>query len=206
MSNERQAVILIHGLWMKPWTWFSFHQYLRDKGYHVYRFGYKTSRQSFDLSQHQLEAFVNSRPEPTVHMVGHSMGGLLALKASQNIRKTGRLVMLASPINGSKVAKHISQTPFLKKLLKFAETPLIEGIKITQTDRPTMMIMGNWPIGLGRIFYRFKEPSDGTVAVASTQADWLDKHQVINSNHLGILKNKQAKLLTWQFIKESDHD
>ncbi len=201
MSKNDEAVVLIHGLWMQAWTWYAFRRYFMAKGMRVYRFAYPTSGQDFDKSSRNLAAFVNSRPEQTIHLVGHSMGGLLAAKTEPNIRKNGKMVMLASPINGSDVAQKMGQNRLLKRLLNHAHRPLTQGLE-KPTQRATMMVMGDRSWGLGRVIHRFDGPSDGTVSVASTQADWLTEHHVVRCNHMGILTNKQALKLTWAFLQK----
>lgn len=206
MSHDGEAIVLVHGLWMKPWTFYAFKRYFMAKGYHVYRFGYKTTKQEINKSSDQLAAFVNSRPQETVHLLGHSMGGILSVRAAENIRKKGKIALLASPINGSQVAKKMAKSSWQKRLLHWAIEPLTHGVESVKTNRSCQMVMGNWPIGIGRLVYHFDEPSDGTVAVSETQADWLDKHHVINTNHLGILRNKQAMDLTWQFLSKEQNE
>jgi pimeloyl-ACP methyl ester carboxylesterase len=198
----KQAVILVHGLYMKPWTWMSYRRFLSRQGYQVYLFGYKTTSQSFDLTLMQLTAFVNSRPEKTVHLVAHSMGGILSVRALAKIRKAGKLVMLGTPLNGSKVARKLLQRGWHKGLLKYATEPLTTGAVEAVKHRETLMIAGTSPFGLGRFIEPRLGPSDGTVAVAETKMEWLDQHCEINCSHFGLLRNKQAKELTLAFLKQ----
>lgn len=205
MKKDTTAIVLVHGLWMKPWTFFAYKRFFMAKGYHVYRFAYPTTKQDFNKSSTQLAAFVNSRPQKTVHLLGHSMGGILSVCTAANIRKLGKMVLVASPINGSKVANKMKKTVWQKRLLHWAATPLSQGVGDARPNRPCQMIMGDWPFGFGRLIYHFDEPSDGTVSVAETQADWLTEHHTIQTNHLGILKNKHAMQLAYQFLS-TEHE
>jgi pimeloyl-ACP methyl ester carboxylesterase len=199
-ERPQQAVVLVHGLWMKKWTWASYRRFLSQHGYKVYLFGYKTTRQPFERSIMQLTAFVNSREEQTVHLVVHSMGGILTMRALPRINKKGKLLMLGSPINGSKVAQKLAKMGWHHGLLKHATEPLTVGISNPYTDRPTMMIAGTSPYGMGRFIERKLGVSDGTVALDETEADWVQYHQKIHSSHFGLLRNKQAKQLTLDFL------
>ena len=201
-EDSQQAVILVHGLWMKPWTWVSYRRFLTRQGYRVYLFGYRTTRQSFELTLMQLIAFVNSRPEETVHLVAHSMGGILSMRALPKINKAGKLVLLGSPLNGSQVARKLKQKGWHKGLLKYAAEPLTTGVLDAVKLRDTLMIAGTSPYGLGRFIEPRLGPSDGTVAVSETKMEWLDQHQEIQSSHFGLLRNKQAKALTLAFLKQ----
>ncbi|TDR23808.1 alpha/beta fold hydrolase [Marinicella litoralis] len=202
MTDQTPAVVLVHGLYMKPWTWVSYRRFLSRHGFKVYLFGYKTTRQSFALTLMQLTAFVNSRPEQTVHIVAHSMGGILSIGALPKINKAGKLVMLGTPLNGSKVAQKLQQKGWDKSLLNHAAKPLTLGVGAAIKYRDTLMIAGTSPYGLGRFIEPKLGPSDGTVAVAETQAEWLDQHLEIHSSHFGLLRNKQAKDLTLAFLSE----
>jgi len=201
-EQYKEAVVLVHGLWMKRWTWAAYRRFLTAHGYRVYLFGYKTTTQPFDLTVMQLTAFVNSREEPVVHLVVHSMGGILATRALPGIVKPGKLLMLGSPVNGSKVAKKIQQLGWHKRLLKQATEPLTVGVLPLQTlNRHTMMITGTSPYGLGRLVEKKLGPSDGTVAVEETEAGWIEQQAKVHTSHFGLLLNKQAKAMTLQFLK-----
>ncbi len=199
---QPEAVVLVHGLYMKPWTWVSYRRFLTRQGYQVFTFGYKTTRQPFALTMMKLVAFVNSRHQQTVHLVGHSMGGILSMRALPKINKSGKLVMLGSPVKGSKVAKKLHQKGWHKGLLNHASEPLTVGLVDAVKERDTLMIAGTSPYGLGRFIEPKLGPSDGTVAVRETQADWIDDHQSIHSSHFGLLRNKQAQLMTLEFLKQ----
>ncbi len=202
-ESQQEAVVLVHGLYMKPWTWISYRRFLTRQGYRVYTFGYKTTRQPFALTLMKLVAFVNSRHEQTVHLVVHSMGGILSMRALPKITKPGKMVMLGSPVKGSKVAKKLKHMGWHKGLLNHATEPLTAGLVDAVKQRDTLMIAGTSPYGLGRFIEPKLGPSDGTVAVHETQAEWLDEHREIHSSHFGLLRNKQAQAMTLEFLQET---
>jgi len=112
--------------------------------------------------------------------------------------------MLGSPINGSQVAKKIKKRGWHNWLLRHATEPLIDGVQNPTTFRTSKMLAGNLPYGVGQLMHRMQGDNDGTVSVDETQADWINHHQVIKSNHLGLLKNKQAKAITAEFLQTAD--
>ncbi len=202
--QHEETVILVHGLWMWRWTWFFYKKFLGLKGYHVIVFGYSATGQPIERTVMKLVALVNSCESDTVHLVGHSMGGLVSMKSLPRINKSGKLVLIGSPINGSQVVKKLKKWGWHKYLLRHATQPLIEGVVNPQVFRKSQMIAGNLPYGVGQIIHRMQGESDGTVSVNETQADWIDQHKIIHSNHLGLLKNKQAKALTYAFLQLQD--
>ena len=199
-KKSQEAVVLVHGLWMKPWTWSAYRKLLAKHGFKVYLFGYKTTQQAFDLTLMQLTAFVNSRSEETVHLVGHSMGGVLSMRALPKIKKSGKLLMLGSPINGSKVVHKLKKMGWDNAILKCAAEPLATGVLTPEALRPSMMIAGTSAYGFGRLVEWRLGPSDGTVGVQETQADWIDQHKTVHTNHFGLLRNKEAIQLTLDFL------
>jgi len=130
------------------------------------------------------------------------MGGILAIEALPKLTKPGKLLLIGSPINGSKVAQKLHQLGWDKALLKHAAQPLSTGIKIPLKKRETMMIAGDSPYGLGRFIAHWNSRHDGTVALSETRADWLDAHKVVHTSHMGLLNNREAKELTLDFLQE----
>jgi pimeloyl-ACP methyl ester carboxylesterase len=193
-SITEQAIVLVHGLWMSRWSFFSIANHLMKQGYRVYRFGYRTTSKPFDFNMQKLQAFVNSRKESTVHLVVHSMGGILTMRSLPNIRKSGKLVMLGSPINGSRAAKAMSEKKWAAWMLKHATEPLSNGVINPSVFRKSLMIAGTSnSIGIARLVTRLPEPNDGTVAVDETQADWINTHTTENTNHFRMLFHKKVK-------------
>lgn len=206
----QQAVVLVHGLWMNRWTFGWIAKHLETKGYKVYRFGYKTTTRPFAFNMQKLKAFVNSRKEKTVHLVVHSMGGILSMRSLPEIRKQGKLVMLGSPINGSQAANAMGQKKWTAWILKHAKEPLQNGVVAPDVFRESLMIAGTSnSIGIARIVIKLPEPNDGTVALVETQADWIDHHVTENTNHFRMLFHKRIKQKIYDFLKndkEQEHE
>ncbi len=196
-----QAVVLVHGLWMSRWSFASIAKFLKLKGYRVYRFGYKTTTRPIDFNMQKLTAFVNSRKENTVHLVVHSMGGILSMRSLPKIRKTGKLVMLGSPINGSTVAREMGKKKWTSWMLKHATEPLENGVVNPTAFRNSLMIAGTSnSLGIARLVTKLPEPNDGTVALIDTQAYWINIHTTENTNHFRMLFHKKIKNTIIEFL------
>ncbi len=203
-AKANQAVVLVHGLWMSRWSFASIAKHLKNEGFRVYRFGYKTTRKPFDFNMQKLQAFVNSRTQDTVHLVVHSMGGILSMRTLPNIKKTGKLIMLGSPINGSQAARAMSQKKWGAWLLNHAVEPLSNGVKTPKVLRNSCMIAGiSNSIGISKLVTKLPEPNDGTVALAETQADWIDCHTTEKTNHFRMLFHKKIKIKISDFLTKS---
>ncbi len=202
MNNKSdQAVVLVHGLWMSRWSFAFIAKHLRNEGYQVYRFGYKTTTRPFDFNMQKLTAFVNSRKENTVHLVVHSMGGILSMRSLPMIRKLGKLIMLGSPINGSRAAKAMSEKKWTSWMLKYATEPLTNGVVNPQVFRESYLIAGTSnSIGIARLVTKLPQPNDGTVALDETQAEWINTHTTENTNHFRMLFHRKIKKKIVEFL------
>jgi len=206
MLPAQQAVVLVHGLWMSRWSFAFIAKHLSTQGYKVYKFGYATTSKTFAFNMLKLQAFVNSRAEETVHLVVHSMGGILAMRSLPNIRKAGKLIMLGSPVNGSQAAVAMGKKKWSSWLLKHATEPLKNGVMAPKVFRESYMIAGvSGYIGISRLVTKLPKPNDGTVALKETQADWINLHTTEKSNHFSMLFRKKVQLKISAFLANSNN-
>ena len=67
----------VHGLWMRAGAMLVLQRRLEGSGLGVHRFGYPSVRQSLDANAAMLAEFVERVPGDTVHLVAHSLGGVV---------------------------------------------------------------------------------------------------------------------------------
>lgn len=201
-NNKNVGVILVHGFWSKPWSLYYWKRFLQHQGLNVYDFGYRSSGRPFAYNVQQMIHFTNSRAESIIHIIAHSMGGLLSVTALPKIIKNGRLVMLGSPINGSSLAKMLKRINLHQFTTRHASRILTEGLNNPKINRKSLMIAGNKSIGIGQIWKNLEKPNDGTVSLKETQADWVNAHHTIPTHHMGLLNNNTAQNLALQFIMQ----
>ncbi|MDW7599289.1 alpha/beta fold hydrolase, partial [Stenotrophomonas maltophilia] len=102
-------VLLLHGIWnarawVGPLAW-----RLRARGFQVHAFGYSSVFGGPDVAVPQLlERLADAGP---LSLVGHSLGGLLALEALRRNPQlpVQRVVCLGSPLRGSGTARSLSE-------------------------------------------------------------------------------------------------
>jgi triacylglycerol esterase/lipase EstA (alpha/beta hydrolase family) len=200
-AKSDQAIVLVHGLWMSRWSFALIANYLKKEGYKVYRFGYKSSTKPFEFNCQKLRAFVNSRREQTVHLVVHSMGGILSMRTLPQIKKQGKLIMLGSPVNGSQAARAMTQKKWTSWMLKHATEPLTNGVVNPKVMRSSLMISGTSNgIGIAKLITNLPKPNDGTVALIETQAQWINEQINVKTNHFRMLFHKKIKQLISKFL------
>jgi len=193
MSKTATRVTIVHGLWMGAWAMRPLAAKLAAAGYQPSLFSYPTRTRGIERNAQALAEHLrqNFGSEPA-RLVGHSLGGVVALHAMQMLGElAGSAVLLGSPINGSATAERFSDWPGAKALLGEARKGLTTGSAPKPSEAwEVRMIAGTRRLGLGVLVSAAGEPGDGTVAVYETQADWLVEHRVMPETHSSMLMSR----------------
>ena len=206
------TVVLIHGLYMGRWAVVGLARRLRARGWHTRRFSYPTVRQPLAASVGSLQRLLEQLDTPVVHMVGHSLGGLLIRHLFDRFpaQRPGRIVTLGTPHQASHVAAALAARPWSRWLLgESVQGGLLGAVPAWRSSHELGVIAGTLGMGIGRVVPRLPLPNDGTVAVAETRlaqaADWIS----LPVTHTGLLLSAQvaeqvsAFLATGQFLRGS---
>ena len=137
---SRPPVVLVHGLYDSPASFFLTKKCLEKAGYRVLMFGYKSFFVPFETIITQFDDFLYlaeaSFPDQKFLLVGHSLGGLIIrkwLKREGNEDRIAGVVTLGTPHGGSKLAifavgklaSHLNPTSALINNLASANAPKI---------------------------------------------------------------------------------
>lgn len=180
-------VVLIHGLWYGPISLRPLSSRLEKRGWTVRRFGYPTIRHAIDDNARALRRFIGNE---RVHLVGHSLGGLVALRMLERSRAAlppARLVLLGSPVNGSAVARRLAQIPVLGRLVGRSAGPLEAGVQHAPEDWEVGIVAGSRALGLGRAIHPLPRPHDGTVAETETRLPGETDRLTLPVSHTGLV-------------------
>ena len=200
-ANEKEAIILVHGLWMKGPELFYIRYKLWRQGYKVYQFHYSSLFKTVEENATKLNQFVSKIDEPIIHFVAHSFGGIVVNHLFQHyeIKKTGKVVMIATPLNGSAIAVYLSQRKYLKYLLgKSIIKGLLGDAPNWSYKREICVIAGTKGIGIGYFLANsaLQVPNDGTVNLHETQlARANESHEVPRSHFLLLVSNQVVKII-----------
>ena len=201
---DPERVILVPGLWMPGASLGVLARRLRAQGWQTETFVH--ARMGLDAAVTALRQRLRQVPEPTVHLVGHSLGGLIAVRATaEPDLPPGRIVCLGSPLAGSAAARRLCSWPATHAWLGDRERLLCEGL-CAQPRRECGVIAGCQPIGLGAWLAALPRPHDGTVAVSETRIDGLVDHCVIATSHTGLLWSDQAARAAACFLRRGTFD
>ena len=182
------GVLLVHGLWMRSIAMRWLATRLRSQGFAPTTFGYYSLLQDTDAVVARLAGVLAAHPG--IHVVAHSLGGLLTLRAVERLGAAaiGRIVCLGSPLAGSGAAAAIAaRIPAGAQLVGHNRALLQAGIGRIPDGIEAGMVAGCVPRGLGELVARFDGPHDGTVSVAETRVPGLADHVLVRASHSGLL-------------------
>ncbi len=140
-----------------------------------------------------------------IHLVGHSLGGVLALHALRSFPDlpVARVVCLGSPLvdtaAGRRFARVSAGRAFLGKTLPEAifESPL----KSWSGPQQVGVIAGSEGFGLGQYVGALPKPNDGVVAVAETCLPGISDHLVVPVGHTALVISRHVAAQCVHFLR-----
>ncbi len=197
-----RRVILLHGIWMVGATMRWLAARLRAEGYAPEIFGYHSLVGGPQAAVPKLLSML--RTGDPAHLVGHSLGGLVAMQAlaeGGDDLPVGRVVCLGTPLCGSGAARVLARNPLTALYMGRSASLLQQGCTTWPPGHAVGMIAGRVPHGLGALLARFQGEHDGTVSVEETRAPGLSDHVVVDASHSGLLLSREAAVLAVQFLE-----
>ena len=198
-----EHVILLHGVWMRGLTLFSLARRLRAAGFGVDVFDYASVFGDVEATCERLRTCMRAVDADRVHLVGHSLGGIVALEATRRMKDLprGHIVCLGPPLKGSSVARIVNGVPGGRLMLGTNRDALVDGIARWDGSRPVGVVAGELPFGLGISIGALMAPHDGTVAVEETRLGGLADHCTVAATHTGLLFSSAVAELTIGFLR-----
>ncbi|WP_394131898.1 alpha/beta hydrolase [Shewanella maritima] len=201
-NKDDQIVVLAHGLGRSDTAMWRFTQRLENAGYLVCTLNYasigETVQGVFDNTTTQIDQCISSAP--SVHFIGHSLGGLVIRNYLQNhtdfaaSERLGQVILIGTPNKGSELADHF-QDSWLMKVAGEVSQSLITGNTSLGNQIEEL------PIDIGVIAGTkssiltndaFTGPNDGLVSVDSTKLDQSSDFIALDVGHSGMRYNKQV--------------
>lgn len=205
MSDSSKAiVVLVHGLWCNRWIMFPLSRRLRRVGFETKVFEYASVRKNCQQNAEALYVFLQQLSAyDQVHIVAHSLGGLVVMQMFQNRRITGNgaVVLLGTPLQGSYLARRLMRVPFGKRLLgKSIDHGLLDRAAPWEASRPLGTIAGTVRFGLGLLLGGGLRAGDGVVALDETSCKGATDATAVPASHTGLLFSQQVAACIKQFI------
>lgn len=194
-----ERVLLLHGIWMRGFMMARIAQRLAGQGYAVDVVDYPSLSKGADACADELRARIDADASEVVHVVGHSLGGLVALLATQDSPRAGRTVCLGSPLTGSSAARTLSS--FAPWMMGRSRERLLKGLGDWRGPRDVGVIAGRVPIGMALLLGGLPGDNDGTVVVEETRLLGIRDHAVIAATHTGLPFSDEAIAMTTRFLQ-----
>jgi len=195
-TSGQELVVLVHGLggWtalMKPLA-----RSLQSEGFATHCWGYTSTRRSISgsaaLLQHFLAGKLAASQQP-VHLLTHSMGGILARIVVSSLPLSGRLLMLAPPHRGSPVARRLSRIAggICKPLTELSDTPgsFVNRLPPTPPELETGVIAAS---------------RDFVIPQGNTHLGESTKYTTVRAGHTSMLFRSQVATQCAQFLKHGE--
>jgi pimeloyl-ACP methyl ester carboxylesterase len=186
------VVVYVHGLWLNGWegAWLR-RRLSRQLECATRRFAYPSVTADLNANARALGRFLAATPADTLHLVGHSLGGLVILELFRNGSPLppGRVVLLGSPVRGSRSAQRLAQLPFGKRIMGMSGDALspAPGERHWQGGRDLGIIAGHLSLGMGRLLGAIDAPNDGTVLIEETRMIGALQHVNLPVSHSGMV-------------------
>jgi pimeloyl-ACP methyl ester carboxylesterase len=199
-------VVYIHGLWLTGHESLLLRRRLeREFGFRVHAFRYPTVSASMAEVAARLAAFVSRLAPSTLHLVGHSLGGLVIYRFLELYPQyfPGRVVFLGTPAVTSRAAVNAARLRWAAPLVGrcVAEELLTHHERRWVSPRELGIISGTRRVGLGQFVARFDEDCDGTIAVSETQLAGATDHVRLPVSHMGMLLSARVAMETGAFLE-----
>jgi len=205
-ASSRTTIVMVHGAIVDGYETGLLRKRLRQLGYRTRLFQYRSMMRGLDFNVARLVDFIRETEGDIVHVVSHSMGGVLMRRVFEEMPdpRPGRLIAIASPLLdcwvghryqrlhsrvgpaliGQTVRDHITNPPG----------------SVWQGGRDFGVIAGTYPFGVGRFFPSLPKPNDGVVLLTETQLQGIADHISYHINHFGLLLSKRCAAQIARFL------
>ena len=197
MAASPATVVLLHGLWMNAAAMFLLARALRRAGLRTACVGYRPMREPLGAHLERVSAALRDRGEGPVHLLGHSLGGLVALHALAlpAAARVQRVLLLGSPVSGCESAMRLAALPGGRALMGRGLDMLSHPfgcVPVANAAAQVGAIAGTRALGLGRLVLGSAADGDGVVSVAETRLPGMAAHRAISVSHSGMLFSREV--------------
>jgi pimeloyl-ACP methyl ester carboxylesterase len=206
-SQPDSPVVCIHGLWMTGVEMTLLRSTLsRLSGRSTLQFSYPTVRCGIEDNCRKLADFIAAVSADSVDLVGHSLGGVLALQTLQRYPtpKVRRIVCLGSPLVDSSAARNLGRWGWGRAMLgrTIKEAVLEQPLRTVVDGHDVGVIAGTVGLGLGLFVGNLQKPHDGMVTLEETRLPGITDHLVTRVNHFGLVLSRTVAERTNDFLRD----
>jgi pimeloyl-ACP methyl ester carboxylesterase len=206
----REAIVLVHGLWsVGSVDLLKLRKHFSKAGYECHTFNYHVwGKPPADIAT-KLHEFIEKIDAPVINIVAHSFGGIITMHLFDQFpfAKKGRVVLMASPVNGSAVGRRIRANPVTRWMLGQSHVNGLSGnVPEWKGWQDIGVIAGDIPIGIGLITGGPDLPHDGTVSVEETELKGVTDSIIMRVSHSGMLMSTPVAQQVVIFLQTGQFD
>lgn len=204
VGDDGTPVVLVHGIWMTGLEMRLLGRRLGECGFVPHYFHYPSLRVSPRFNARALASFISLLGTARVHLVAHSLGGVVALHLFDQFPQLspGRVVLMGSPVRGSGVARVLAGSRMLHPLLGVSLDEGLDGrLPPWRGERELGTIAGTRGIGVGTLIGGLSGDNDGTVAVAETRLDGAVDTLELPVSHMEMLFSREVADAVCRFLQ-----
>jgi pimeloyl-ACP methyl ester carboxylesterase len=193
----RATIVFAHGAVVNGLEMAQLRGRLARLGYATRQFHYHSMLAGLEENVARLKDFIAETEGDVIHVVGHSMGGVLLRHVFERMPdpRPGRLVALGSPFLDCWTAHRVIELHHRGYSLlgrtahdhvRQPRDPVWRGV------RDLGVIAGTYPFGIGCVFPGLPRPSDGVVLWQETRLGGIADHVTYRLNHFGLLFSRRC--------------
>lgn len=203
----KTVIVHVHGLWFSGReAWLLRARLARALKAEERAFAYRSVGATITENSAALKAYLATVSCDILHLVGHSLGGVVILDLFRDAPPLapGRILLLGAPLQGSEAARSLHRLPFGKALLGHgvAEQVLQAPPRRWDGARDLGIIAGTTPFGVGRLVRRFEGANDGTILVTETRLEGARAHLALPVTHTGLLWSREVARQGALFLRD----
>jgi pimeloyl-ACP methyl ester carboxylesterase len=191
--GDDAAIVFVHGAIVNGWEMAPLRRRFARHGYRVRQFYYRSMVLGLAENVARLRDFIAATEGGTIHVIGHSMGGVLLRHAFETRPdpRPGRLIALGSPFLDCWVGHRcqLLSPRYGPNLMGRTVHDHITGPRdpVWRGARELGIIAGTFPLGVGSVLGRLPRPSDGVVLLEETRLQGVKDHVHYRLNHFALL-------------------
>lgn len=183
---------------------------LRAHGFETWSQTYPSRRHSIGyLASALAEELVEYAAGQPLHAVTHSMGGIIVRHLRDPRLQWSRVVMLAPPNRGSRLAAGLVRNPLFRYFYGPAGAELADCSAWPPPPVPPAVIAGTRSLALSNVTswtvgrrFPIGVKNDGTVAVEETKLDDMAEFAEVDATHTWIMNSPHVWQLVLNYLRD----
>lgn len=204
MPETKETVVFVHGLYMTGLELSLLRLRVGQAGFKTQQFNYHTVLEPVRANAQRLAEYIAGLKTESVHLIGHSLGGLVILRMFESGAEIppGRVVLLGSPVKGSRTARELVAKNLGWILGQSGADGLAEEYDPHwHGQRELGVLAGTGGFGLNPLRPDLPEPHDGLVSVEETHLAGATDYTEVKTTHTGLLFNPEVAEQAIAFLR-----